>query len=406
MRILFVSPGFSSRTIRQQPWHFVYHVARGLSALGHSVTVVSDGWPTLSEREEIEGVQVRHLASVRCPPLKGNPALTRLLLGAAPDVIVWNIGMASLLHLRVPAVGSVNVGLLTSPYYGLGQLLRLGLAEWRADPRGLATHLLHTLAPRPLLRARLRAQEFCAFVVHSQRTREALLSIGAGPEHVHVVWPGVENLWLDRLALPEETRRERRTSLGARDGDFLVLYLGSPATMRGPDTLVKAMALAARERPGLRLGMLLRCHDGEFARELRALEGLVHAHGLEDRVALVPGFLAQEEVRQFVEVADAVALPFKLVPSEAPISVLEALAAAKPVVSCPVSAISELAARADMVLARPGDVADLARALLCVADENRAAATKGALPVEGWGEVTQEFVRVIGESVGVHAPAG
>jgi glycosyltransferase involved in cell wall biosynthesis len=61
---------------------------------------------------------------------------------------------------------------------------------------------------------------------------------------------------------------------------------------------------------------------------------------------------------------DIVALPFELVPADAPLSILEAQALGKPIVTTRVASLPEMAAAGVSYLAEPADPVSLAQALL------------------------------------------
>jgi glycosyltransferase involved in cell wall biosynthesis len=83
---------------------------------------------------------------------------------------------------------------------------------------------------------------------------------------------------------------------------------------------------------------------------------------LDDRVELVAGMLARDKFLESFARGDVLVLPFRLVPAEAPLAVLDAAGAHLPLVASAFPTIADLAAPGS-VLVRPGDARDLAHAI-------------------------------------------
>jgi glycosyltransferase involved in cell wall biosynthesis len=81
-------------------------------------------------------------------------------------------------------------------------------------------------------------------------------------------------------------------------------------------------------------------------------------------IRVMDGFFPREKIAEFISACDVVALPFELVPSDAPLSLLEASAAGKPVVTTRLGCLPELVPPEQRFLAESGDVVSLAQNLL------------------------------------------
>jgi glycosyltransferase involved in cell wall biosynthesis len=127
----------------------------------------------------------------------------------------------------------------------------------------------------------------------------------------------------------------QRRALGVRDGDLLVMFLGTPARHKGLETLASAVWKAVVDEPrihlavvGLQPGRMLGGGAWDALREARRL----HAHGP------VPF----TEMPAWLAAADVVAIPQADTPAaraQMPAKVFDALAMGKPVV---VSAVGDL----------------------------------------------------------------
>ena len=147
-----------------------------------------------------------------------------------------------------------------------------------------------------------------------------------------VVPPGVE---LEPLLALEGRSGALRGLIGAADGDFVVGVLGRLAEVKCPDRAVDVFRMLARRHPHLHLVFV---GDGD---QRRALEGRIGGLAPDEceRVHLLG---ARQDVPEVLADLDAVLLTSR---SEGmPVALIEAAAAAKPVVATDVGGVSELVA--------------------------------------------------------------
>ena len=118
----------------------------------------------------------------------------------------------------------------------------------------------------------------------------------------------------------------------------------------------------------LKLVILSRRRPNEWVREDHALNRLLQDHCLEPHVKVISGFLEPDALVSNVADADIITLPFELLPSDAPLSILEALALGKPIVTTRVACLPELVSSGEGYLAEPGDPNSLSEAIERAAD--------------------------------------
>ena len=155
-------------------------------------------------------------------------------------------------------------------------------------------------------------------------------------------------------------------------------YFGSPKPLRGLPTLLRALATARASLPRLRLLVLSRRREGELDAEQRAIEHLIVQLGLERWVRMETGFLPRQELVPTIAVCDAVALPFEIVPSDVPLSVLEAMALGLPLITTQVACLPELVPAGCGLRMPPADGAALAAALCALAGDAQQRSHLGA----------------------------
>jgi glycosyltransferase involved in cell wall biosynthesis len=204
---------------------------------------------------------------------------------------------------------------------------------------------LLAMRPRQRLVTRLGAPHVHRVIAVSERQRAPLERLGYRSERIVTVPNGV-------VASELETNVDRtamRASLGLEDGDFAVLCVANLRPEKGVDTLVEAVARAGG---ALRLRGFVVGDGPERARLERLVRGV-------EGVALLG---SRGDVPDLIAACDAVAL---LSEAEAlPMSILEAMALGRPVVTSDVGGTSEAVGDGETGIVVPAGDADAAAAAL------------------------------------------
>jgi len=122
--------------------------------------------------------------------------------------------------------------------------------------------------------------------------------------------------------------------------------------------------LALPNNPHIRLLVLSRQPKDEQFPDYISVLKVIKENNMEQRVRIVTGFLSQEQLIQRLSECDAIALPFELVPSDVPISILEALALGIPLITTNVACLPELVPAGTGILLPPGNAPLLGEAIL------------------------------------------
>lgn len=202
---------------------------------------------------------------------------------------------------------------------------------------------------------RLAARWCDRIVTVSEFQRDWALRVGVGtPEQVISIPNGVP---LDR-AQPSRSRADVRTELGIDDA-FMILSTGRLAEQKGLEYLIRAVALLRRELPAARLVL---AGDGPLRDELAKL---VADLGLDDTVVLLG---QRSDVGDLLAASDLVVLPSLW--EGLSISLLEAMAAGKPVVTTSIGSNREVTNDGETaVLVPPKDSRSLAAAIRSLASD-------------------------------------
>ena len=166
----------------------------------------------------------------------------------------------------------------------------------------------------------------------SEATRQYLVVRGAPPSlsglyHQALIRTGC----ICRLGMMNCATRV--ASLVSVKYDFVVTYFGSPAPVRGLFTLIRAIEKAALVQSRLKMLVLSRRKPNRWVREANRLDKVASSNGNEHRIRIVDGFIDLPDLIRHIAVSDAVCLPFELLPSDAPLSILEAMAIGQTVVT-------------------------------------------------------------------------
>ena len=209
-------------------------------------------------------------------------------------------------------------------------------------------------------------------VVVSENSRESYLrNYRPDPRKVVTIHNGIDLTRFRNTASRGRTRRE----LGIADGDVVAVVIGRLTAGKGHDTLFDALPRALSGAPELRF---LIVGNGPLEAELRRRVG---SAGLEERT-LFTGF--RSDVPDLLAAADLFVLPSH--GESFPLTVLEAMAAALPVVATDVGGVPEAVVDGRTgLLVPPADAASLADALVRVgtdADLRRSMGEAGRVRAE------------------------
>lgn len=375
MRITIMSTWLEQKNAFAQPWRYLAEAAEALAQGGHQVWFLSDDCPSGNTEIEFAGFPVERVPSLRGRLLATNEQLLRVLDEQHPDLVLWHMGLTSFLQTSILRRISIPVvGLFTSPVYRPLELLRLGPAPLISDWHLSRTHLLGQLVPSAAIRRALQSGRPSKLVVECETTRAALLRQGAPPDAVQVIKPCIGASWLQANST-SSVRPEIRAQLGFNVDDFVVGYVGAPAPLRGLPLLAKALKQAIQHIPRLRLLVLARVLNEIDQFDYDRIMAMIDRNNLEQHVRILPGVLSPEQLKNCLAACDAAALPFLLVPSDVPVSILEVMSMGLPLITTDVACIPEMVPGGAGIRVPPGQVRALAGALVTLAQDAALAAS-------------------------------
>jgi glycosyltransferase involved in cell wall biosynthesis len=390
MKILMIHSNFSQQNILKQPWKVTYELSQYLAKRGHEVVIFTDVIGKVEFRNtlvEVKCVNHEHLCSkIRLikPLIKGKNFDVLLYFGNSLSGIYLN----GLKGIHLPLVLHIS-----SVHYSFSELRYLSLKE-------LASHSLHlclSLPPLSYVVHLLNKDPISIIVVPNNFLKERLVEYGVN-EHKILVLPVGFNV--KEYIEDEDSFVNSKEKLCFPSEEFIITYLGSPSTIRGTDTLIKATYLLNKWFKRFKVLLLLRVDSKEEIREENFLRSLIKMLNLSSKFFVNSGILSREKIKEYIYASDVVALPFKIVQSEPPLSILESMALGKPVITTKTCGLPELIGNDRGVLVEPDNPKDLALAIyrLYQDPEERSEigkkAREFALKQPDWASVTRLYERL------------
>jgi len=226
--------------------------------------------------------------------------------------------------------------------------------------REFKTHTIHFLASLPLLRdivSFVNNYNNLMIIVPSHGIKDSLLQAGV---HTHKVL--VAPLFFDRKLVSFAPCKVKPIE-HCKD-TFVVTYFGSPLSVRGTDTLLKAFRDLINQRyDNLKLILLLRVESDTERKEACRLYKMAKRLGIERNVSFITHTLSREELDFYLKNSSIIALPFKIVQSEPPLTILESLAIGKPLITTTTCGLPSIVPSRCALFSRPAQHNSLAECI-------------------------------------------
>ncbi len=342
---------FSQQSVLKQPWRVTYELSQHLAKLGYKVVIFTD----VNDKVEFKEALVE-VKSVNYEQLRFKIKQIKSLLEDFDILLYFGNSLSGIYMCRLKDIRPPLVLYISSAHYSFSELRCL-------SPRELGSHWLHLSFSLPPLRYVIRLLNkdlISRIVVPNNFLKERLVKCGVSEQKILVI-PVAFNA---REFLGSENNLiNTKERLGLSSEEFIVTYLGSPLTIRGTDTLIKAIYLLNKWLKKFRVLLLLRVNSEEEVREEIFLRSLIRKFNVSSRFFVTSGILNRERIKEYIYASDVIALPFKIVQSEPPISVLESMALGKPIVTTKTCGLPELIGNDKGILVEPDSPKDLALAI-------------------------------------------
>lgn len=330
MKIVIICPNFQKSNTRKLPWKYIYKIALNLSKK-HEIVLITDS--NKRDIDEIEIISVKKLFT----PLKGETEeLLNVIKQENPDKYIMLLGLTSFLR-REFKIKKPVIGIFTSPVYSIRELIRnIGIKDSLNYRNYTGIHYINALIPNYFVRK--WGNKFEKIVFLSDYTKEKLISKGLNENNTILIPLGIDKTFLKAPKIENVKSIKKEIN---PENIPVIMYFTSPLTLRGTDTLVKAFAKVRKKIPS-KLIFLSRMDYGELSKEEKILKEIAKKEGISDSMEILSKYLNPEEIKEYLSAADIICLPFKIVISDVPVSILEAMAQKKPVISTNVVSIPEI----------------------------------------------------------------
>lgn len=358
MKICIICFDFKGTNIRLQPWRYIYELAINLNSDNIFVEVITDVQPLSQDVDDLCGISISHLPLRPLSSLE-NKKLIKSIYEKNTDIILWLLGPTSV--YLIPTIKKLNVPIIAlwiGTTYNMKQIMAVGSREIVRNFSSIYLHVINVLVPKFFVANLLNIANIDKVVVLSEINKRFLIEWGVVSSKIQVVPAGIS---CQDLCLPDDHEiKDLRAHHGFSQDDFIILYIGSPLTLRGVDTLINGFHLAKKHESSLKLLILSRRWINALTNEEKYIKKLCSSSS---DIFIVSGFLNINDVKIYIASSDLVVLPFKLVQSDIPIAILEAMALGKPVISTNVGCISEILQERGIVLS-PNNPKELADAIV------------------------------------------
>jgi glycosyltransferase involved in cell wall biosynthesis len=176
--------------------------------------------------------------------------------------------------------------------------------------------------------------------------------------------------------------------------ETIFLYTGSPKRIRGFNQILDAFSMLSREK--IKLKILAR---GADAPEVEKIQLRLKKRGILDHTQLIGGWMSSGQLRQHISNADAVLLPFILVPSELPVTVMEVIACGTPPIVSDIDGLPEAVGDCGMVVPQ-ADTKQLADAIARfhkdrrIREQFRSHCLERYSAMDSWEDTAKKWVKV------------
>ena len=377
MVVVFCVSNFIPEKLRLQPWLTIYRVGLDYCEAGHRVVVITD----TGSNESLDGIEV-----VSVPTLRGSASahIEQLLSGLQPDRV-----FVAVTPLSLATSGWFSALQQYDAYAFLSYAFYTPLEIIKAMPHIANSDRIsygrHIVVPQFLWAKRLQ-RCFKGALCQSDNTRLRISTATEANFPVHFIPPGTDK---------EQWNLDgKSTAIGRKDKSFL--FLGSPYGIRGFYLLLDA--IQQTRSSDVRLRLLARGAEGEA---LVALRQEIEKRGIRDKVVIRGGWLDIASLKEEIQAARAVVLPFILVPSELPVTVYESIGCGTPVIGSNIDGLPSSIDRAGVIFPQ-ADVKALANAIDQIAENDSLLATLEQASVEqshrlkSWHEVTMQWMALTG----------
>lgn len=353
-----------------QPWSYLFSIAEDLVSLGNEVILITDGQEKQSKQVKYNGFQIIKVKGKKYGGNFPNSEVIRTINDIGSEVVFLHLGLSSFFHMdQVKKINVPIIGVFTSPIYGLKELIGLGPTSLLYGYKMSISPIIGLFVTKEMIITPFGTGLFRHLIVESQTVGRQLIEKGVPSSVINIIRPKISENWFT-LSGHNFDRVKSRQELGFTRNDMVVGFFGPPPELRGLPDLIQSVNKARKKNSAIKILILSRKRENEFEKEHRYVEYLLNKLDGGEWSKTIPAFLPKDQLIQYVAACDVVCLPFKLVPSDMPLSVLEAMALGVPVVTTNVACLSEIVPEGMGICVNPGNIEELTKALVALTENS------------------------------------
>lgn len=359
MNIAILIDNFNENTMIRQPWNYAYVIANELASSGEKVEIFTNNQSGCASKEKLDSCTIQRL------DVKSLCNLTKTSLETIskqkPDVLYFFGNSLSGIYLQ--RIKRLNIPLvlhISSVHYSLSDLKVLSI-------RNLFSHRINLLAALPFgscFVRKLNSSVIGEITVPSKAIKKSVVRLGVSEGKIHVAPLTFNNFeWPEKNGLISIKDTEEILNVGKNKSNFIITYLGSPSTIRGTDILIDAAKILKNNNSKAKIFMLLRSDWNDEDKEKDFLLRKIRQLSLNETIKVVIGTLPRNFLKRYIAISDILVFPFKIVQSEPPLAILEAMALGKPVITTHTCGLPELV-NSKAFIVKPSDASNLAEMIM------------------------------------------
>jgi glycosyltransferase involved in cell wall biosynthesis len=351
MNILIATHDLVHENCHLMPWRTVFEVNKHLCELGKNSLLLS-----LGDSKKIfeEGTRGFNILNIRKGYRFFASDLYEVVVKISPDLIVWPIAWREP-RKRMRIIKNLNIPILGYFPGGIYSLKSSLLAFNKIGIKNSTPYFLESICQMTRTLNFLKRNGFKHLIALTKLTYKKAISDGWEYDKIDYIPPGKDD---DLTKRSNEIYTENISQKLKTDSYYL--FMGPPSKIRGIFELLKAFDKAADKIPNTNLVCLFRSDPNLKKSHIKAyLNKLKH----NDRIITVWESLTKSELNSIIFHCHALVLPFLLVPSEVPITIIEAISWNKPVITTESGGTAEFIKPFGNVVAH-GSIAGLAKAMI------------------------------------------
>jgi glycosyltransferase involved in cell wall biosynthesis len=350
MKIIQVVPYFPPHIGGEET--YVYSLSRELAARGHEVTVLTSLESGLCKNENISGVKIHRIKVLM--KVYNNPVAPSLFAK-----LIQEDAKNCVLHAHQYPIFFSDVSAFVSLTRHIPFILHVHVIP---EPKSFSSSIPLTLYYKLLWKLTLKPT--CRIIVPSFAYRKLLLNLGVAAKKIRVVPYAIDTYKFH----PKNDGSNFKKKV-ACEGFKIILTVGRLNYQKGLHVLIKALPLIKNQFKDIKLIIV---GEGE---ERKHLQDLTMRLNVDENVVFT-GALHNDELPQAYACADVFVLPSFF--ESFGITFLEAQATGKPIVGTNVGGVPEAVLnRESGLLIEPGNVKDLAQAVITILSDREMAKRMG-----------------------------